>query len=94
MENDQFINELNFCPGDGNLHFYLYNWMMPNKLAPKELGMVLVWAWKRKNCSTNFVLKIKIKMLNRISYYIINLKVKIVFKTSYHNPKKSKWLNK
>ena len=32
MENDKFINELNFCPGDGNLHFYLYNWRVPKKL--------------------------------------------------------------
>eukprot|EP00828_Plagiopyla_frontata_P019513 TRINITY_DN2494_c0_g1_i1.p1 TRINITY_DN2494_c0_g1~~TRINITY_DN2494_c0_g1_i1.p1 ORF type:complete len:471 (+),score=88.41 TRINITY_DN2494_c0_g1_i1:198-1610(+) len=42
MENDKFIEELNFCPGDGNLHFYLYNWRMPRKLLQKDLGMVLV----------------------------------------------------
>jgi len=42
MENEKFITDLNFCPGDGNLHFYLYNWRMQSKLTPKDLGMVLV----------------------------------------------------
>jgi glycylpeptide N-tetradecanoyltransferase len=28
MENTQFLKELKFSAGDGNLHYYLYNWKM------------------------------------------------------------------
>jgi glycylpeptide N-tetradecanoyltransferase len=42
MENSSFLKELNFSPGDGNLHYYLYNWKLTKPLEPKELGMVLV----------------------------------------------------
>ena len=41
MENEPVVKDLNFGVGDGNLHYYLYNWRV-NKLNVKELGMVLV----------------------------------------------------
>lgn len=42
MDNLEFMKELKFSPGDGNLHYYLYNWRLSRDLDPKELGMVLV----------------------------------------------------
>lgn len=42
MENQKFISELNFSPGDGFLHYYMYNYQMKNMLQSKELGIVLV----------------------------------------------------
>ena len=41
MENEPVCKDLNFGVGDGNLHYYLYNWRV-SKLSVKELGMVLV----------------------------------------------------
>ncbi|KAL4474725.1 hypothetical protein ABPG72_002318 [Tetrahymena utriculariae] len=42
MENTQFLDELLFSPGDGNLHYYLYNWRLSEQFKPSQLGMVLV----------------------------------------------------
>ncbi len=36
------LQDLKFQAGDGNLHYYLYNWRLSKDLEPKELGMVLV----------------------------------------------------
>ena len=41
MENEQFLQELKFGVGDGHLHYYLYNWRIP-EITPKDIGMVLV----------------------------------------------------
>jgi len=41
MENTQFLQDLRFGVGDGNLHYYLYNWRIP-ELQPKDIGIVLV----------------------------------------------------
>jgi len=41
MENKQFLKELKFGEGDGNLNYYLYNWRCP-KLDKEELGLVLL----------------------------------------------------
>jgi glycylpeptide N-tetradecanoyltransferase len=41
MDNDSFLKELKFGIGDGHLHYYLYNWRVPD-LEPKEIGVVLV----------------------------------------------------
>ena len=41
MENEQVLKELKFGVGDGNLHFYFYNWRIPD-LDPKQIGIVLV----------------------------------------------------
>lgn len=41
MENAKALGELKFGIGDGNLHYYLYNWRVKDFLAP-QIGMVLV----------------------------------------------------
>ena len=41
MENEQFLKELKFGIGDGNLHYYLYNWRVP-ELKSSQIGIVLV----------------------------------------------------
>ena len=41
QQNSEVFKELKFAIGDGNLHYYLYNWRV-HKLEPKELGIVLV----------------------------------------------------
>ncbi|RRT66644.1 hypothetical protein B296_00010957 [Ensete ventricosum] len=42
MHNDTFLKELKFGPGDGQLHYYLYNYRLRNALKPSELGLVLL----------------------------------------------------
>ncbi|XP_062091070.1 glycylpeptide N-tetradecanoyltransferase 1 isoform X1 [Humulus lupulus] len=42
MENDSFLKELKFGPGDGQLHYYLYNYRVKQELKPSELGLVLL----------------------------------------------------
>jgi len=39
--NPTFLDELKFGPGDGNLQYYLYNWLCP-PMEPKQMGMVLL----------------------------------------------------
>ena len=39
--NEQMMKDLKFGVGDGNLHFYLFNWRI-QKLKPTEVGIVLV----------------------------------------------------
>lgn len=41
LENEQVLKELKFGVGDGNLHYYLYNWRIP-ELKPSQIGIVLV----------------------------------------------------
>ncbi len=41
MENEHFLKELKFGIGDGNLHYYLYNWRIPELKSP-QMGIVLV----------------------------------------------------
>ncbi|CAH8834368.1 unnamed protein product [Trichobilharzia szidati] len=40
MENKKFLEELKFGIGDGDLHYYLYNWRCPFA-DPSEVGIVL-----------------------------------------------------
>ncbi|VDD75155.1 unnamed protein product [Mesocestoides corti] len=40
LDNSTFFEDLKFGIGDGNLHYYLYNWRCPT-LEPKEVGVVL-----------------------------------------------------
>ncbi len=40
MENTEFLEKLKFGIGDGNLHYYLYNWKCP-QMTPKKIGLVL-----------------------------------------------------
>jgi glycylpeptide N-tetradecanoyltransferase len=42
MENESFLKELKFGPGDGQLHYYLYNYRIRNGIKPSELGLVLL----------------------------------------------------
>lgn len=40
MDNKQFLENLKFGIGDGNLQYYLYNWRCPS-MAPEKMGLVL-----------------------------------------------------
>ncbi|CAI9280975.1 unnamed protein product [Lactuca saligna] len=42
MENEGILKELKFGPGDGQLHYYLYNYRLNQPLRPSELGLVLL----------------------------------------------------
>ncbi|KAI3671649.1 hypothetical protein L1987_87389 [Smallanthus sonchifolius] len=42
MENEVFLKELKFGPGDGQLQYYLYNYRLNQALGPSELGLVLL----------------------------------------------------
>ncbi|XP_022885051.1 glycylpeptide N-tetradecanoyltransferase 1-like [Olea europaea var. sylvestris] len=42
MHNETFLKELKFVPGDGELHYYLYNYHLKQALRPSELGLVLL----------------------------------------------------
>lgn len=39
MENKQFLEELKFGIGDGNLQYYLYNWKCP-KFTPEQVSII------------------------------------------------------
>ena len=41
MHNSEYLEDLKFGVGDGNLHYYFYNWRV-NKFQPNNVGMVLV----------------------------------------------------
>ncbi len=41
MQNEEVLKELKFGIGDGHLHYYLYNWRIP-EMTPKDVGIVLV----------------------------------------------------
>ncbi|KAF5207063.1 Glycylpeptide n-tetradecanoyltransferase [Thalictrum thalictroides] len=42
MHNESILKELKFGPGDGQLHYYLYNYRIRHALKPSELGLVLL----------------------------------------------------
>ena len=42
MDNSQFLTELKFAPGDGYLHYYLYNWNLSQRMISGDIGVVLV----------------------------------------------------
>ena len=41
LENESFLKELKFGIGDGNLHYYIFNWRCP-PAVPGEVGLVLL----------------------------------------------------
>jgi len=41
MSNKDFLETLKFGPGDGNLHYYLYNWKA-SELKTSDMGIILV----------------------------------------------------
>ena len=47
MDNATVFEDLHFQIGDGNLNYYMYNWIMKcKKIQPQELGVVLFW-WNK-----------------------------------------------
>ena len=44
MQNESFLKELKFGMGDGQLHYYLYNWRLGggHSLQPGDVGLVLM----------------------------------------------------
>ncbi|XP_030829999.1 glycylpeptide N-tetradecanoyltransferase 2 [Strongylocentrotus purpuratus] len=40
MDNKEFLEKLKFGIGDGNLQYYIYNWICPT-MKPQEIGLVL-----------------------------------------------------
>jgi len=42
MENRSFLEDLRFGPGDGNLHYYLFNYAVGRVLNADEIGVVLM----------------------------------------------------
>jgi len=41
MDNDAFLKDLKFGPGDGNLQYYLYNYKVP-QMSSGDIGLVLL----------------------------------------------------
>jgi len=41
MDNESILQDLKFGPGDGNLHYYLYNWKA-NTMPAKDVALVLM----------------------------------------------------
>ena len=41
MDNKSFFENLKFGVGDGNLHYYFYNWRIPEQ-QPSSIGIILV----------------------------------------------------
>ena len=42
MNNEEFLHVLKFAPGDGYLHYYLYNWSTKTRLTSQEIGVILL----------------------------------------------------
>jgi len=41
FDNVEFLEDLKFGQGDGNLQYYLYNWRCPD-VSPDKVGLVLL----------------------------------------------------
>jgi len=41
MDNEEFLEAHKFGKGDGNLHYYLYNWKVPG-MKHTDIGLVLL----------------------------------------------------
>ncbi|CAD2216449.1 N-myristoyl transferase [Angomonas deanei] len=41
LDNQSFLETAKFLPGDGNLHYYFYNWAYP-KTEPSKVGLVML----------------------------------------------------
>jgi hypothetical protein len=42
LQNGEVLRDLKFGIGDGQLHYYLYNWRVGSMLAPHEVGLILM----------------------------------------------------
>lgn len=38
----ELLVDLKFGIGDGNLHYYLFNWRMHQQLQPRDVGLILM----------------------------------------------------
>jgi glycylpeptide N-tetradecanoyltransferase len=38
----ELLTDLKFGVGDGNLHYYLFNWRVNEQLEPSDIGMILM----------------------------------------------------
>eukprot|EP01016_Furgasonia_blochmanni_P051696 TRINITY_DN8169_c0_g1_i1.p1 TRINITY_DN8169_c0_g1~~TRINITY_DN8169_c0_g1_i1.p1 ORF type:complete len:156 (-),score=26.76 TRINITY_DN8169_c0_g1_i1:169-636(-) len=76
MENGSFLKELKFNPGDGCLHYYLYNWRVSKKeLEPKDIGTVL---FQKKQIRSSINSSIKNQSNHKIQR-IIKTSIMLVF---------------
>lgn len=41
LDNEKFIHELKFGPGDGKLQYYMYNWRL-KEMAASDVGLVML----------------------------------------------------
>ncbi len=42
LQNSEVLRDLKFGIGDGQLHYYLYNWRVRSPLTPNEVGLILM----------------------------------------------------
>lgn len=42
LQNVEFLKDAKFGIGDGQLHYYLYNWRVKAKCTPQEVGLILM----------------------------------------------------
>ena len=42
MNNEDYLLDLKFMPGDGYLHYYLFNWNLAQRFTPQEVALVIV----------------------------------------------------
>lgn len=45
MDNKEFLEKLKFGIGDGNLQYYIYNWICPT-MKPQEVSQIIIWFCK------------------------------------------------
>jgi glycylpeptide N-tetradecanoyltransferase len=38
----ELLKDLKFGIGDGNLHYYMFNWRVTKPLEPQEVGLILM----------------------------------------------------
>lgn len=38
----ELLTDLKFGIGDGNLHYYMFNWRIQEQLQPNEVGLILM----------------------------------------------------
>lgn len=42
MQNEPLFSDLKFGKGDGQLHYYCYNWRVAKQMQPSDVGLVLM----------------------------------------------------
>ena len=41
-QNEMWLKDLKFGVGDGNLHYYLFNYRLGSQVMPPEIGLILM----------------------------------------------------